>query len=319
MFEQADEVDELVRDIDRLCDRREWDAVAALRDRAFRAHEQGHQHWPAANYAAYRLALEAPGELAAAALGDERIRFTLGPLPEVAASGHRWTELAPHLTPGPTATVTAHERVIRGDDLSSEPLVDDRILDIPARVAAWEPAYPVATYFPDRIEAPRPELPRAGHPVAPSGASANDDPVVVDALRALVSPWVEQSDGSVATAAVTGDAAAAVTATTTVRAALVQLDGATAMALMAWAAASGGTHGRRRGAAAGRAATWWALRALTGVEDGPPDELAAAAAELEYYCFEIDEPDTGWTLRLAVEDPLDGLAWAINATDSSRL
>jgi hypothetical protein len=41
---------------------------------------------------------------------------------------------------------------------------------------------------------------------------------------------------------------------------------------MAWAAASGGAHGPRPGAAAGRFAAWWAAATLTDLHaDWPPD------------------------------------------------
>ena len=51
-------------------------------------------------------------------------RFALGPLSEVAASTHTWAELAPHAPPGPLAAVTAHERVVRGEDLRRIALFD---------------------------------------------------------------------------------------------------------------------------------------------------------------------------------------------------
>ena len=89
---------------------------------------------------------------------------------------------------------------------------------------------------------------------------------------------------------------------------------------MAWAGASGGGHGRRRGAAAGRFAAWWTVAALSELLDAwpvSPDELGGAAAELSWFVWDAGEPDTGWTLRLAIEDPVDGLAWAVNATDAT--
>jgi hypothetical protein len=91
-----------------------------------------------------------------------------------------------------------------------------------------------------------------------------------------------------------------------------------ALALLAWAAASGGAHGRRRGAARGRFDAWWAAAALTGLDDDwppDPDELGAAIAELRWWWWDAAEPDTGWTLRIALEDPVDGLAWAVTAVD----
>ena len=48
-----------------------------------------------------------------------------------------------------------------------------------------------------------------------------------------------------------------------------------------------------------------------------PTVRSAAIGELRWYWWDAGEPDTGWTLRLAVEDPLDGLAWAVSATDAA--
>jgi hypothetical protein len=94
---------------------------------------------------------------------------------------------------------------------------------------------------------------------------------------------------------------------------------ADALAVMGWAAASGGAHGRRRGAAAGRFAAWWAVAAVGGVVDDwpvPADELGSIATSLRWYLWDAGEPETGWVLRLAVDDPEDGLAWAVAAVDS---
>ena len=92
-----------------------------------------------------------------------------------------------------------------------------------------------------------------------------------------------------------------------------------ALAWMAWAAASGGAHGKRPGAAAGRFAARWTLAALTDLlEPFPPDEgeLGEAGASLKWYLWDDLAPSTGWVLRLAAEDPEHGLAWAMSATDA---
>jgi hypothetical protein len=71
--------------------------------------------------------------------------------------------------------------------------------------------------------------------------------------------------------------------------------------------------------AAGRFAAWWSAAALAGLLDGWPlaaDELGDAVAELRWFRLDTGEPDTGWTVRLAVEDPADGLAFAISAADA---
>ena len=92
------------------------------------------------------------------------------------------------------------------------------------------------------------------------------------------------------------------------------------LAVMAWVGASGGAHGRRRGAAAGRYAAWWALVALAGALDEwplPADELGELATELRWHLWDAGEPETGWTFHLAIEDPAEGMAWAVSATDSA--
>ena len=67
------DLDELVRHVDRLCSTREWDELVRLRDKAKAAIERGHQLWPAASWAEYRLALEAPGRV-----GGHRARRGVG-------------------------------------------------------------------------------------------------------------------------------------------------------------------------------------------------------------------------------------------------
>jgi hypothetical protein len=50
--------------------------------------------------------------------------------------------------------------------------------------------------------------------------------------------------------------------------------------LLAWAAASGGARGRRRGAAAGRFDAWWVLAVLSGTADDWPADPGPAAEDL---------------------------------------
>ncbi|HEX7277258.1 MAG TPA: hypothetical protein VF244_07770, partial [Acidimicrobiales bacterium] len=108
------DLDALLVRIDHLCADRDFTAVLDLRDRCRRAIERGRQLWPAASHAEYRLALEAPGPLAAAVLVPGTGRFALGPLAEVAASTHPWSDLRAHLATTPDAGMVAHERVVRG-------------------------------------------------------------------------------------------------------------------------------------------------------------------------------------------------------------
>jgi hypothetical protein len=288
----------------------------------------GRQLWPAATLAEYRLALLAPPEWAARVLTDDAGRFALGPLPEVAAQGHRWSELAPHLVPGPIASLVAHERVLRGETLADDPQANAfSALDLPLELQPWEPDYELATYKPNSIEAPAPSLRFELAPLAPlaqsSGATPVDDADVELAVRQLVEPWTAASNGVARIAAVEGDGAGAVAALVgdTSDARLAPITPADALAWIAWAGASGGAHGRRRGAAVGRFGAWWLVAALAGVTDEwplPPSEIGELAAELNWFAWDRAAPHLGWELRFAVADPAEGLAWAIEATDRAE-
>ena len=65
---------------------------------------------------------------------------------------------------------------------------------------------------------------------------------------------------------------------------------------------------------------WWAVVTLAAAQDDwplPADEVGEITASLRWWLWDAYEPKTGWWLRLAVEDPDEGLAWAIAATDQS--
>jgi len=308
------ELDELIREIDNLASGRDWDGLRALRDRARAAHERGKQHWPAAAHAEYRLALEAPGEHAGTVIVEGAGRFALGPLSEVAASTHTWAELAPHIPEGPLRSITAHERVVRGDDVCGDARVDPLVLPLPLALEVWEPLYPLATYEPDKAHFPAPVLPaltRVDLPVAPFESTADADEVL--ALRALVATWLTDSNGHADAVGVEGSAQRAIAALGVTDARVAPVSPAEAMALMAWAGASGGAAGRRRGMAWGRFVAWECAAELAGVDI--EDDIGGAADELRWCVWDTGVVDTGWTLRLAVEDPEAGCAWALSAAD----
>jgi hypothetical protein len=324
------DVEELARHVGRLARAEAWDELVELRDLCRSALERGRQLWPVSALAEYRLALDAPARWAARMLVTGAGRFTPGPLPEVAASTHTWADLAPWVDVGtPEPAVAAHERVVRGEVVADDDgRVMPGVLELPLRLEAWEPAYSVAVYEPDRAEFPLPPL--AGladvRISATAAAPVVDDHEAVRALVDLAAAWTTESNGRAEAVAVRGTAVGAVAALGVGRSCrMVELAPDDALARMAWAAANGGAHGRRRGMAAGRFAAWWAAAALTGLlddDDGgdawppPPGELGEAVGELRWYAWDPGAPDTGWTCRLAVEDPADGLAWAVTATDS---
>ena len=311
---EGNDLDELLRIVDALCETREWDALVNLRDRARLALERGRQLWPAASHAEYRLALEAPDEFAAAMLVDGAGDFGLGPIAEVAASTHTWARLAPHASAGPVAAIAAHERVVRGEVVDAATVPHATVLGVPLARCAWEPLYPVATYAAHRVEAPAPDLPRGRPLPLPPAPEEIDDPEVVAAFRELVRPWTTGSEGHARVVSVDGDAPSAIAALGRRDVRAAWLDPPEAVALMAWAGANGGRHGRRRGMAAGRDLTWALLRAVLALE---PDEEPAAddVSVLRVLSWSNDDATTGWILRLAIESPAEGVAWAVDAVD----
>jgi len=309
---ESSDVDELLRVIDGLCETRTWDDLHDLKLRCREAVSRGKQLWGVEEHIRYRLALEAPGQWAGPAVAEGAARFALGPLPEVAASTKSWSDLAPFIDDGPWRQVTAAERVVRGDT-DTEP-----IPDLPNRLLSWEPAYPVATYGPDKVEAPSPGPVEVVETPMPDTFTKLDDPESEGALADLVQPWVTESNGRCDAAAVEGEALNAIRALGLGRARVGRMETADALSWMAWAGASGGAHGRRRGAAAGRYGAWWAIATLCDL-DWPPDhaEMERALGDLGFSWFDDGSPETGWVLRMAVEDRRSGLAWAIAALDSA--
>lgn len=310
---EVSDVDELLRVVDGLCKSSEWDELVDLKQRCREAVSRGKQLWGVEEHIRYRLALEAPAIWAGAALNEGVARFALGPLPEVAASTKTWAELEPHLDNGPWRSVTAAERVVRGDSGVEE------IPDLPRRLMDWEPAYPLATYKSNKVETPSPPPVRvADAPLPGSRPETIDDPQSEGALFDLIQPWVTDSNGRHEVATVEGDEKTAVRALGLTRARLGAMRADEALAWMGWAGASGGAHGRRRGAAAGRFGAWWAIAALCDLDWPPdPDEVGAAVGRLGYCWFDDGSPGTGWELRVAISDPSTGLAWVITATDSA--
>jgi hypothetical protein len=316
---EANDPAKLLRIVDGMCSARTWDDLVDLAARCRHAVVRGKQLWGVAYHADYRLALEGPPELAAAVAMSGGGGFTLGPLTEVAASTHEWAELEPYRPEGTTRTLVAHERVLHGEDLTTSTGIDRRLLDIPLVLTAWEPSYPTAAYRADRANHPTPDTPAQVEVELTRAGRVVEHPDETDSLLSLTETWVTESNGRSEAVAVEGTAREAVAALGPRQARMGETDLAGAMAWMAWAAASGGAHGKRPGAAAGRFAAWWALAALTDLLDPwPPegDALGEAGATLRWYLWDDLAPSTGWVLRLAVEDPEHGLAWALSAMDA---
>ena len=307
----------LIKMVDELAGESDWDAIVDLRDRCVEAVGRGKQLWGVAQFAEYRLALEAPAPLAGQVVREGAGRFALGPLWEVAASTHTWVELDSHVSSGRLRAFVAHERAIRGDEVSAAD-IDGQVVDVPIALAPWEPSYPVAVYRADRASFPERDLPEMDWVDLPEPGTAIADDGAGEALLDLARAWVDESSGRGEARAVVGDAAAAIRALGPRRARIGEMALEDAAALMTWVGASGGAYGRRRGTPVGRAGAWWALAAVLGLtSDWPagPEELGSEGAGLRWFAWDPGDRVGGWNFYLAVEDPIDGLAWAVSVVD----
>lgn len=312
------DLDGLVRLVDKFCADADWPGLLELRHSSRAAVTTGRQLWPAATLAEYRLALWAPAEWATQVLDEESGRFTIGPLTEVVAQNHQFSDLRSALPDGPRVGFIAHECALRGQVLPPD-LANP--LEIPFELQSWEPQYCLAEYTDDGLSAPAPQLPASSEfaSMPSDGGEVIDDPDVSLAVRQLIEPWITSSNGHVEIVAVEGSAAAAVANLGVASGTLAKIAPSQAMAWVAWAGASGGAHGRRRGAAIGRFGAWWTVAAMADLADQwpvDPDEIGAALGSLDWYWWDAGEPRLGWELQLAVADPAEGYAWAISAHDA---
>lgn len=313
----AADLDGLVRLVDARCASRDWAGLFHLRERSRWAVSTGRQLWPAATLAEYRLALLAPAEWATRVLDEGSGRFSMGPLTEVIAQSNTWASLAPLLGNGPRAGFVAHERILRGDHIDPTDLPD--VLELPFELQSWEPAYQLAHYGPQDAAFDSPAIPPNLIVTVPQPAERVDDDAVTLAFRQLVEPWTAESNGQADVVCVEGSAADAVGALGVSRLRMARLEPAQALAWMAWAGASGGAMGRRRGGALGRFGAWWLVATLgDALDDWPlhPAEMETLLNELQWYWWDAGEPTLGWELQLAVELPGEGLAWAFTARDA---
>ncbi len=315
LIRRAD-LDELVRHVDATCSARDWDHLVDIRDAARSAVSTGRQLWPIATLANYRLALWAPAEHAVRALDDTARTFMPGPVSEIIAVYHRWEDLDDHLAEGHDRSLVAHERALRGDIVEQH---ETSVLDLPFEIQPWEPQYELASYNDDGVDFPAPELPTPRETITTSHTTSIDDPDTTTAFRRLVEAWTSQSNGSASIAVVEGGVEDALGALGFTHARIASVSPQEALSLLAWAGASGGAHGKRRGTATGRSDAWWFLATFTGLaEDWPCDteELGDVIESLQYYVFTHDAtPIAGWNIALVIVDPDEGLAVALHATD----
>ena len=315
------DLDGLIRLIDAICVSRDWQQLFNVRNACRTAVHSGRQLWPAATLAEYRLALRSPAKWAAEVIGTEASRFTLGPLTEVIAQHHLWRELVNQLPYGPQSTFVAYECAIRGQAID-EPDALFPALEIPVQCGSWEPKYQLADYADNEATFPTPPLPlsSSAENVFASAGQPLDEPSISQAAFHLVEAWTVQSNGQCETVVSTGDALNALGALGVASASLRLLTSDTAMAWMAWAGASGGAHGRRRGAATGRLSAWWMLAALNHSFDSWPIsnlEAHEIAEQWTWWWWDVDEPATGWQLQLVAQNATTNQAWAVSANDAS--
>jgi hypothetical protein len=317
LVDRAD-LDEIIRRIDDMCSTRAWVKLASLRDKAAAAVRTGRQTWPCATLANYRLALHGPADIAAASLQHPTSTFSIGPLTEVIAQNHTFAELADQIDDAPLRGFVAYERAIRGESIPDSRALR-AVLEIPLNPAAWEPVYEPPVYDDNGVSAPTPQLNIApATEVTCIPASTDEDPDIEAALRSVVEAWTTQSNGRVSFAAVSGGIDSALGALGLVRARVSPLEPSQVMALVAWAGASGGAHGRRRGGAQGRFGAWWFATAMADALDEwplPPGTLRAEMEELQWFTWTTNEPTLGWQLQLAIWDPFNDMSWAFTARD----
>ena len=309
------DLDALVRHVDDTCSAREWDHLVRIRDRARAAVDSGRQLWPIATLANYRMALWAPAETAVRALEDTARTFMPGPVSEIIAVHHDWRQLSPFLAPGHDRSLVAYERALRGDDIEPD---EPALLDTPIALQPWEPRYEPAGYADDGLDFPAPDVPPARGTSLPGGGEAIDDPETVTAFRLLLEPWTAQSNGVARCTVSEGTIEDALHAHGLDSVRTVDIDARTALGILAWAGASGGAHGKRRGLATGRSNAWWLLAAFTGMdEEWPcdPDEFGDVVSGLRFVAWETDEPSTGWRVQVAVEDTDEDISCVLFAHD----
>ena len=313
---EAGDVNGLLRAVDGACEARDWEALVDLADRCEDAIERGRQLWPIAAHIDYRLALEAPAEYAALALGPGAGRFAVAPLTEVAASTHTWAELAPHVDTPQVAAYVAQERVLRGENLTGDERAHADVLELPLELLTWEPAYALARFGSTYVEVAEPWAPVQLRAAELAPGPTEDDPELVDALLDLVQPWTTESNGAARAVVVAGDAGAAASHLALAGLRLGRIEPAAALRQIAWAAASGGAHGRRRGAALGRFLAWYTAGLVSGTEwPVEPAALEVALGRLRWFTWDEGAPEQGWVLRIAVEHPVEGWSAALGATD----
>ena len=334
------DLDGLIRLIDARCELRDWEGVHRVRDRCRAAASTGRQLWPAAILAQYRVTLWGPAALAAVMVDDAVGMVSVGaasigtgvtgPLTEVIAQHHQWSELSPHLNDPIARAYVLHERSLRGEEIPhSDAQAAREIIEIPVPIASWEPAYLTASYRDSEADFAAPPIPPTTQQITvsdtltePHNWRVEDDHVIAvrEAFTALVMPWISQSNGRCELVCAEGGTGEVMTVLKVAgNARIAPLPTSEALRWLHWAGSNGGAHGRRPGAAAGRDSLWWLLGTLGELTDHwPPkeSEVIDLLADLQWFWWDTDQPSTGWNLRLLCQDAPHGVTWAFAAHDA---
>ena len=279
------------------------------------------RRWPSTAWRCWRRRRGRP-----ACSTRDRGRFSIGPLTEVVAQHHTWAELAPPARARAAAAFVAHERALRGEAIepaTTAALPD--VLELPVRargvgagLRAGRPT-PTTAASSRRPTPPGPlaDVDAAGRRRRPrSTTTPSSSPCASSSRRGrrrrtggpTSSPSRVTRPGRVRALGVAPGPLGAADAGRGRR--LAGLGGRQRRRPRP-AARCGRRPLRRAVAASPRSPT----RSTTG--RSPLDELGELAGELRWWWWDAHEPATGWQLQLAVEDPAEGLAWAISARDAS--
>lgn len=325
LVDMAD-LDGLIRAVDASCASHAWTDVLRTRDLCRTATRTGRQVWPIATLCEYRLALWAPAEWASRVVTEDASRFSIGPLTEVIAQNHRWSDLNELLEPGPLRDIVAHERVIRGEHVDPANL-NSSTLDLPFHLCSWEPRYTIAEYSDDGVVAtcPADQWTHEWTEITADDESLTeiDDDETQSALRSLVEPWTAASRGRARSHIVEGglESLAGVLNRSSLR--VTPLSTHQTLDWLVWCGASSGAHGRRRGSAAGRFNAWWLVAALGGIDWDESatrgtlsEDVGDVLTRLDW--FRIDSTERhSYELRLAAVEADEGITFGLLADDDA--
>lgn len=321
---ETEDLDALLRLVDAYVAGREWQELEHLGEMCRAAVERGRQLWSVATHADYRLALDAPAPFVARALARPASRFTMGPLTEVAAGRHTWSDLADLLGDPPVAAAFAQERILRGEDLRGDARAQPDVFELPLVRAHDEVAVEglVPTYEADRLHVPDPSPPGGTEAVGPAEGCGEDAAAMAEAKLIWndhFDVWTAQSGGSI-DVVTTRDSVECAVALLAPGADAVALAPGDALVRLEWAAATGAAHARRPGFAVGRFGGWWTAARLTATAwpfPGAPDAFVEEAlSACVWMWFEPKPRPPGWVFGLAV-GRRDGTATAVLARDAT--